>query len=554
MVVQAFMERSIAGRSLGIVVLLTLPAAGLSAFAQQKPDSSTPAPVVPTTQNAPAAQNTQNAPKQGNGAPPQSPATPQIRNEAQGIMAPRVTGPDSVQNRFHYFGSFKARVEDYNYFSSAKADGAYVYGGALLRGGVRRETSKDDILLELALPTLFNPPTRANAPNPQGALGQGANYFANNGGHFAELFPKQAYTRLKQLGSPANSLRLGRFEFVDGGELRPADVSLAYLKANRIANRLISPNPFSYIGRSFDGLEFSSQTKDHLFTGFGAVPTRGGYDLNGSDDLPDVKIAYLAATLPRSSPDALHVSDSRLFGAFYEDGRGTRAIKTDNRPQALRQKDGQAIDIYTIGGHDTRLFPVGKGRMDTLFWMAAQGGRWGAQSHGAYAADVELGYQPRDPRLHSWYRAGYYYGSGDGNPNNNRHGTFFPILPSGRTYARFPFFATSNLQDAFAELILRPAPRVLVRSDIRKLALADNHDLYYTGSGVYSNSNFGYTGRASANSHDLATLYDTSVDYQVTPATLLILYAAYAKGGSVLSSLYKSSDASFGYLEIQQRF
>ncbi len=491
---------------------------------------------------------------QGTTAPPQSPATPQIRNEAQGIMAPRVTGPASAQNRFHYFGSVKARVEDYNYFASAKADGAYVFGGALLRGGVRRETSRDDFLLELALPALFNPPTRATAPNPQGALGQGANYFASNGGHIAELFPKQLYTRLKQLGSPANSLRLGRFEFVDGGEVRPADTSLAYLKANRIANRLISPNPFSYIGRSFDGLEFSSQTPDHVLTGFAAVPTRGGYDLNGSDDLPDVKIAYLAAILPRASSDKLRASDSRLFGAFYEDSRGTNVVKADNRPSSARQKDGETIDIYTVGGHDARLFPAGKGRMDTLFWMAAQGGKWGALNHGAFAADVEMGYQPRDPRLHSWFRAGYYYGSGDGNPSDKQHGTFFPILPSGRTYARFPFFATSNLQDAFAELILRPTTRVLVRSDIRKLALADNHDLYYTGSGVYNNSNFGYTGRVGANSHDLATLYDTSVDYQITPTTLLIFYGAYAKGGSVLSSLYKSSDATYGYLELQQRF
>lgn len=535
------MKRSLLSE-MRLVSLFVFLTARHGASAQQTPRPDTTA--APTSAQA-----------QGTTAPPQqSPITPQIRNEAQGIMTPRVTGPESVQNRFHYFGSFKARVEDHNYFASAQADGAYAFGGASLRGGIRRETSRDDVLLEFALPALFNPPTRATAPNPQGALGQGANYFASNGGHIAALFPKQLYTRLKQLGSPANSLCLGRFEFVDGGEARPSDASLAYLKANRIANRLISPNPFSYIGRSFDGLEFSSQTPDHVLAGFGAVPTRGGYDLNGSDDLPDVKIAYLAATLPRASADKRHASDSRLFGAFYEDSRGTNVVKTDIRPQALRQKDGGTIDIYTIGGHDARLFPVGKGRMDTLFWMAAQGGKWGAQSHGAFAADVELGYQPRDARLYSWFRAGYYYGSGDGNAADKQHGTFFPILPSGRAYARFPFFATSNLQDAFAELILWPTTRVLVRSDIRKLALADNHDLYYTGSGAYNNSNFGYTERTSTNSHDLATLYDTSVDYQITPTTLLIFYGAYAKGGSVLSSLYKSSNPTYGYIELQQRF
>ena len=334
----------------------------------------------------------------------------------------------------------------------------------------------------------------------------------------------------------------------------PTELSLAYLKQNRINNRLISPNPFSFIGHSYDGLEFTSQTTDHTATLMASLPTRGSYDLNGSDTLTDIKVVYVASTFPRASQSADHVTDSRVFGIFYEDTRGSKVLKTDNRPQSARQKDGAAIDIGTFGGHDVRVFPVGRGRMDTLLWMAGQVGKWGTENQGAYAADVEIGYQPRDPRLHSWFRAGYYYGSGDGNPNNSQHGTFFPILPSGRTYARFPFFATSNLQDAFAELILRPTNKILIRSDIRKLALVDNHDLYYTGSGAYNNSNFGYTGRTGSNSHDLATLLDTSLDYQVSPTTLLIFYAAYASGGKVLSSIYKGCDAGFAYIELQQRF
>src|SRR5580658_7686894 len=139
---------------------------------------------------------------------PQTPPNPEHRNEAQGIMAPKATGPDAAIDKYHYFGSFKARIEDTNYFLSSKANGDYVYGGSLLRFGVRRETHTDDFMLELAVPTLYNPPTKATAPSPQGALGQGATYFASNGSQVASLFPKQLYERFKHVGDSANSLQV----------------------------------------------------------------------------------------------------------------------------------------------------------------------------------------------------------------------------------------------------------------------------------------------------------------------------------------------------------
>lgn len=516
------------------------------AAAQPPSDTTSEGEMVKSTVTNPSAPQSQ----------PQTPADPQHRNESQGIMSPRATGGDANIDKYHFFGSLKVRIEDTNYFSSKKANGDYVYGGSLLRFGVRRETRTDDFLMELAIPTLYNVPTRASGPSPQGTLGQGASYFNANGGQVASLFPKQLYERFKNIGDKSNSLRVGRFEFIDGAEVRSTDSSIAYLKQNRIANRLISPNPFSYIGHSYDGFEFTNHTGDHTITAFAALPTRGSYDLKGSDELTNIKIAYLAGTLPRvlKVRNSTMVSDSRAFGIFYEDTRGSQVVKVDNRPAAARQRDWGAIDIGTIGGHDVRVFPVGTGKMDTLLWTAAQFGKWGEMNHGAYAYDAELGYQPRDAHLKPWYRLGYYFGSGDGNGSNNQHGTFFPMLPSGHTYARFPFFSTSNLRDAFAEVVLRPSSRMVIRTDVRKLGLANGHDLYYSGSGAYDNSTFGYTGRTSSNSTDLAMLYDTSIDFQMNKTTLFIFYAGYAHGGAVLSSIYNGRDAAFTYLELQKRF
>jgi hypothetical protein len=88
--------------------------------------------------------------------------------------------------------------------------------------------------------------------------------------------------------------------------------------------------------------------------------------------------------------------------------------------------------------------------------------------------------------VHPWLRAGYSYGSGDGNASDNKHGTFFQLLPTPRPYARFPFFNLMNNEDGFAELILRPAAIVTVRSDIHTLRLTSANDLWYLGGGPFS--------------------------------------------------------------------
>ena len=88
---------------------------------------------------------------------------------------------------YNFFGSFRLRAEDFNWYPTNKANGAYTFGGALFRGGFLRQTSRDDEFLELALPVLINLPTEASASAPQGALGSGATYRTQNGGKVANV-------------------------------------------------------------------------------------------------------------------------------------------------------------------------------------------------------------------------------------------------------------------------------------------------------------------------------------------------------------------------------
>ncbi len=85
--------------------------------------------------------------------------------------------------------------------------------------------------------------------------------------------------------------------------------------------------------------------------------------------------------------------------------------------------------------------------------------------------------------------------SGDHDPNDSAHGTFFQLLPTPRLYARFPFFNLMNSTDGFGELILRPSKRLLTRIDVHSLHLADPNDLWYQGGGAFQPTTFGYVGQ-----------------------------------------------------------
>jgi hypothetical protein len=453
--------------------------------------------------------------------------------------------------KWRFFGSWRVRPEFWDWFPSTAADNEYLYVGSTLRIGFRRQTTRDETVLELEQPTLINLPTQAIAPPPQGQLGLGAAYRAANGGQVASAFLKQGFVRFRGWAGKSNSLKLGRFEFADGAELPSTDPTLSYLKRERVSQRLIGPFGFTHVGRSLDGFQFSSDTPGRNSTFLFAFPTRGVFSLRGMDTLTDVRVVYLATSQERVQKQS--ASDLRLFGIYYQDSRD-QAIKTDTRPLPVRAADRLGIDILTFGGHYLRTMSPGKGKVDLMIWGAGQFGRWGALKHGGTAYAAEVGYQPQDSGWKPWLRLGYYNASGDGNPANNQHGAFFPIMPTPRIYARFPFFSENNLQDAFFQALLRPNPRLTVRLDAHNLTLAEKNDFWYVGGGAFENNSFGYIGRPTAGFGHLANLFDLSIDYQLHSQTTLTLYMGYAQGGNAMRTIYGGRDAAFGYVEMMHRF
>jgi hypothetical protein len=450
-------------------------------------------------------------------------------------------------------GSLRTRVEAWNWFEG-NANNDYTYPGSILRLNFSQARRAFDWQLEFAVPFLLGLPNDAIAPGAQGQMGFGATYFAANGqnSNVAMLFAKQGFIRFNELGGiSGQSLKLGRMEFIDGTEVSPKDPTLAALKRDRIAHRLIGNFGFSDVGRSFDGVQYSLNRPKLNFTLFAARPTRGVYQVDGWGEL-NANVFYGALTGQVGGKNSN--GEWRVFGLGYSDYRDG-VVKTDNRLLAVRTADKDHINIGTYWGHYLQTFRSSFGTVDLLAWAAVQNGSWGrlAQRSGAFA--LEAGWQPPVlAAVRPWLRGGIDYGSGDSNPNDSTHGTFFQILPTPRVYARFPFFNMMNNRDIFGEVVVRPSKLLTIRTDVHSLTLANRNDLWYSGGGMHQPWTFGYTGRPSNGQSGLATLFDASADYNLNSHASIGAYYGHAAGKLVVQSIYPNAKrADFGYIELMFR-
>ncbi|MCC6588834.1 MAG: alginate export family protein [Bryobacterales bacterium] len=444
-------------------------------------------------------------------------------------------------------GSLRSRFEGWNWFDSGTGDPDYAFSGNQARLSFSQKLPKLDWQLEFAAPFLLGLPDRAVLPAPQLQLGMGGNYYQanHNARNTGMVFLKQGFLRFNGIGGDkASSVRFGRFEYSDGTEITPANATLAAVKRDRISQRLIGPFGFTHVGRSFDGVHYARGGSGPQITAIAATPTRGVFQTDGWGWL---QTAFVYGAVSGKVKDH---TDWRLLALYYQDWRDV--LKTDNRPVAARQGDFGNIKIGTYGGHILHV----AGPVDLMAWGVVQAGTWGRLDHRAAAIALEGGYQPKIlKQVKPWIRAGYFFGSGDKNPNDNRHGTFFEVLPTPRPFARFPFFNLMNLEDRNASLTLRPSKKVTLKSEFHALRLASASDQWLLGGGAFQPWTFGYIGRTSNGHRGLANLYDLSTDYVVNPHLTVSGYVGYAAGHSVIKAIYpKDASGMLAYLEITTKF
>jgi hypothetical protein len=194
---------------------------------------------------------------------------------------------------------------------------------------------------------------------------------------------------------------------------------------------------------------------------------------------------------------------------------------------------------------------MGRGEWDLFAWAAAQTGAWYDSDHRAGALALESGYQWTGAPWRPWLRVGFYHASGDDDPADDAHGTFFPMLPTVRRFAQTTVYGTMNLRDVFVQAQARPRPSLGLRLDVRRLDLASAADLWYAGSGatLARGAVFGYTGRRSNGSTRLGTSVEASADCAITPRVSVNGFLGRIRGGPVVTGTFAGDTLWFAYLE-----
>ena len=153
-----------------------------------------------------------------------------------------------------------------------------------------------------------------------------------------------------------------------------------------------------------------------------------------------------------------------------------------------------------------------------------------------------------------WVRLGFDGSSGDTNPNDRHHDTFFQVLPTARTYAAFPFYNAMNNQDLLAELILRPHAKVTVKAEYHYLRLSSRRDLWYAGGGAGNDQIFGYAGVPANGRRDLAQVASLAISAAVLPTVTVAGFYGHAFGGDVIGKSFADRDADYGFVEATFRY
>lgn len=379
---------------------------------------------------------------------------------------------------------------------------------------------------------------------PSNGVGVGSVYYANtprttqNG-----AFLRQGWLKLKHDGFYVKG---GRQLYSDQATGAATDKTLKWIQDYRLAQRLIGPFEYTHVGRSFDGGTLGYLTDDFELGGFAFIPTFGGFEINGMKNIPDINVA--GATLNLRDSETIGNTIAQLSYYYYSDDRNL--VVTDNRAQATRTRTrGQTLEIHTFGGSAAHVIPVGAGLADGVVYGYGQLGNWQNLDHAAWAFGAEIGYQLPDLWGSPWLRAGINSGSGDSDPNDGDHETFFQLLPTAWLYAQFPFYNMMNNQDVFVQAIVKPHPKVNVRLDFHWLRVNEKQDLVYSGAGATSDTFFGFAGAPTGGSEDLAYLTHVMVNFKPLDYLSFNVFYAHAFGQNIISSQFAGNQGNYGFVE-----
>ncbi|MBI2485969.1 MAG: alginate export family protein [Deltaproteobacteria bacterium] len=355
-----------------------------------------------------------------------------------------------------------------------------------------------------------------------GAFGPGPLYFSASDddtgpGNFQIA---EAYLQIKDFPVLGFYLTGGRIGFLDGAEVLYGEPKIDWVIKARLSERLIGNWDWVNIGRRFDGGTFGFGNRIFDLNVFGANVLQGGYDFDDGlwKELDHVVVVGGSFTLKKDV--IVPGTQFKVFNYFYFDDR-----------TPARELAGDDLEINTTGASIVGAYEVGPGQMDLLLWFAFQTGDFGDLDQKAFGFIGEIGYQFLQVPLKPWLRIGLAYASGDDDPDDSDHGTFFNMVPTNhKWYGYADAVAFSNLEDYYFQLILTPHSKVAFAIDGHLFRLASDDEFWISGSGPFNNEVFGYAFNKPVSGEDIKRNLGGELDFtlSIKPVDFLSLDIGYS--------------------------
>jgi hypothetical protein len=364
---------------------------------------------------------------------------------------------------------------------------------------------------------------------------------ANNGGHNAsgdDLRTLYAEGRL----SASRYLRIGRQDIKLGNEVMEAEPNWKYLKAARLSERLVGTVGWSHAERAYDGVAAAWDAAGVQLYGFAAQPTTGVFEVEHAYS-PQTAITVGGATATLRRGTLSEHLEMGVFGLGYGDDR---PVGDGGLPDP--------VEVGTLGAHFLGVFPLGPGAADALGWGAYQFGDYGDLEHSAGAVIAEIGYQLPDAFAKPWLRGGVNFATGDGDPTDGDHETFFNMLPTNHIYYGFADqLSFQNLIDTFVQLRASPHPMVALNLFVHWFQLASDDDLRYAGTGAFDKNAFGFPGTATNGHSRVGTEYDVVATFTPHRTTTLEVGWSHLEGGAMYRGA-RDRDLDFANVSLELRY
>jgi len=438
------------------------------------------------------------------------------------------------------------RVEQWRFFDppSENADPDYTFFGNRADLGLRTSASRIDLSGAFAYVRAERLPIDAIGP---GGLGSGAFYFGASGLPYSYQVFLTELTVAAHTTDRRVTLTAGRMPYTSGAEgesaSRPAQSEhFRQLRRMRLDGRVIGTFDWSYYGRRFDGVRLDVRAPRAYAGGGAFLVTQGGYEESASLTMTKLQVASGFWGMRHGA-----AAETQVFAVGYRDRRAVD-IRPDNAAVPVTAAD---VTVWGVGASHLTTRASGPGEADWLAWGAWQGGDWYGQSHRAWSGALEAGYRWTNSRWRPWVRAGASHASGDETPDDDRHGTYFPMLADTQTYALSMVYAHMNLRDLFAQVLMQPHPRAHLRADVHRLDLASSADRWYQGSGATAREGrfFGFSSRPSGVALGLGTVLEGTADIRLSRYWSINGYAGRMWGGPVVRSSFAGDRLFYWYVE-----